>query len=126
MELVQMLTSQLGVQEQQAQGGAGLLFQLAKSKLGDNEFAKVAQLVPGVGDMMQMAPNTNTGVAGALGGLASAVGGSNLGNLASLAGGFTELGLNPAMVNQFVPIVTSYVQTKGGAEVGGLLAQILK
>ena len=41
MELIQLLTESLGVQESQAEGGAGLLFQLAKDKLGNDDFAKV-------------------------------------------------------------------------------------
>lgn len=37
MGLVQLLTENLGVQESQAQGGAGLIFQLAKDKLGEDD-----------------------------------------------------------------------------------------
>ncbi|NET35661.1 MAG: DUF2780 domain-containing protein, partial [Cyanothece sp. SIO1E1] len=77
MSLIEQLTSTLGVQENQAQGGAGLIFQMAKDKLGDEDFAQIAQSVPGLGEMLQSAPGSNTaggGMLGALGGLASAVG----------------------------------------------------
>ena len=50
MELVQQLTQNLGIKEDQAKGGAGLIFQLAQQKLGDGEFAQVASAVPGISD----------------------------------------------------------------------------
>lgn len=126
LELVNLLTSQLGVQEEQAKGGAGLLFQLAQNQLKGDQFAQVAQFVPGIGDMISAAPQAG-GMAGALGGLASAMGApGGIGNIAALAGGFSKLGLNPTMVNQFVPIVLSYVKGKGGDGAMQLLAQVLK
>ncbi len=45
MELVQQLTQQLGINQQQASGGLGLLMKLAKNKLG-GQFGEVAQHVP--------------------------------------------------------------------------------
>jgi hypothetical protein len=56
----------------QAKGGAGLLFQLAQDQLQGDQFAQVAQYIPGIGDMMSAAPKAG-GMAGALGGLASAM-----------------------------------------------------
>lgn len=126
LELVQVLTSQLGVQEEQAKGGAGLLFELAKSKLADDQFSQISQYVPGMNEMLGAAPKAG-GMASALGGLASAMGApAGVGNLAALAGGFSKLGLNTGMLNQFIPIILSYVQSKGGAGASQLLAQVLK
>ena len=128
MELVQQLMSNLNVQEDQAQGGAGLIFQLAKSKLGDEQFAQVAQHVPGLDNMLEAAP-ADTGLAGAIGGAVSALGGGkmeSLGNLAELAGGFSKLGMDQGMVSKFIPIVLSFVQGQGGDGVKDLLAQVLK
>ena len=48
MELTDILTKSLGVSQNQAQGGAGLLFKLAKDKLGAGDSSKVASAVPGV------------------------------------------------------------------------------
>jgi len=48
MELLSMLTSQLNVSEQQASGGAGLLFKLAKEKLSVGEFGQISEVIPGV------------------------------------------------------------------------------
>ncbi|NEO32777.1 MAG: DUF2780 domain-containing protein [Symploca sp. SIO3C6] len=126
MELIQLLTQNLGVQESQAMGGAGLIFQLAKEKLGEDNFSTIAQYVPGIGDMLQEAPQA-AGILGALGGLASAMGGeaAGIGNLVNLAGGFSQLGLDGGMVGQFVPIILSYLQNQGGDEIKSLLEQVL-
>jgi hypothetical protein len=40
MELVQQLISNLGLSEEQAQGGAGLLLGLLKDKLSETDFAQ--------------------------------------------------------------------------------------
>ena len=126
MELVDILIRQLGVEEEQAKGGAGLLFQLAQEKLQDEQFAQIAEYVPGIGELLGSAPQAG-GMIGALGGLASAMGvPASVGNLATLAGGFSQLGLNTGMINQFVPIILSYIQGKGGIGASQLLEQILK
>ena len=76
--------------------------------------------------MLGAAPQAG-GMASALGGLASAMGApAGVGNLAALVGGFDKLGLNAGMLNQFIPIILSYVQSKGGAGVSELLKQVLK
>lgn len=127
MELLQTLKSQLGITEDQAKGGSGLLFKMAKEKLGADEFGKVASAVPGVNDLISAAPAAG-GLTSALGGLASSLGagGGQLGNLASLASGFKSLNLDPGMIGKFVPIVMSFVQSKGGDVAKGVLEKVLK
>jgi hypothetical protein len=68
------------------------------------------------------------GLAGVVGGLASKLGGGagKLGSLASLAGGFKDLGLDSSMVGKFIPIILSFVQSKGGDSIKSLLAGVLK
>ena len=44
-ELIQQLVSQLGVQPDQAQGGAGLLFKLAQDRLG-GDFGTLSAALP--------------------------------------------------------------------------------
>ena len=129
MELIQQLTQGLQVDETQAKGGAGLIFKMAKEQLGDGEFAQVANAVPGIGNLIGEAPNGGKGIAGAIGGLAGAMGGGSggqLSNMAALAGGFSQLGLNPAMASKFIPIILSFTQSKGGDGVKNILAGVLK
>ena len=133
MELVQMLTNNLGVNEDQAKGGAGMLFNMAKEKLGAGDFQQIADKIPGIGDLMSAAPATDGdgdsggGVMGMLGGIASSLGGSavGLGSLAALAGGFSKLGLDTDMIGKFVPTVLEYVQSQGGDGVKGLLEKVI-
>ena len=128
MELIQQLTQSLDVDETQAKGGAGLIFKMAKEQLGDGDFATVASAVPGISNLIGEAPAGGKGLAGAMGGLAGAMGGGGgqLANMAALAGGFTQLGLNPAMASKFVPVILSFVQNKGGDGVKNILAGVLK
>ncbi len=127
MEIIDLLTKNLGVGEDQAKGGAGLLFNLVKEKLGDSEFSQVEEHVPGINELIDSAPKSE-GLGTALGGLASGLGGgaSKLGNIASLASGFSKLGLDSSMVGKFVPIVLSFVQEKGGGGLQALLGNVLK
>jgi hypothetical protein len=67
MELTDLLTKSLGINESQANGGAGLLFNLAKEKLGANDFTKVSSAVPGMDSLLKAAPATGGGVLGGLG-----------------------------------------------------------
>ncbi len=126
MELISQLTSSLGIGEDQAKGGAGLLFNLAKDKLGAGDFAKVADAVPGMDGLLDAAPSSGGGIGGMLGGLASSIGGGDLGDLAKLAGGFDKLGLDAGMIQKFLPIVLDFVGQKGGDTVKNLLSGVLK
>ncbi len=130
MELIGLLTQGLGVNEDQAKGGTGLIFQLAKQQLGDSDFAQVANVIPGLDELLGAAPQEETGVMSAIGGLAGAFGGGGtlgkLAGLASLAGGFDQLGLKPDMISQFLPIILSFVQNQGGDSIKDLLEGVLK
>ncbi len=119
-ELVGQLTDQLKISPQQAEGAAGALFGLAKTKLSPADFGKVSASVPGMDGLLKAAPalDAKAGALAALGGQA--------GGLASLAGSFSKLGLKPEMALKTAPILTDFVGQKGGAEVAGLLAGVLK
>jgi len=85
MEIIELLTKNLGVGEDQAKGGAGLLFNLAREKLGENDFSELSQHVPGINELIGTAPKSK-GLGAALGGLASSIGGdfSKIGQVVSL------------------------------------------
>ena len=46
---------------------------------------------------------------------------SGLGSLASLAGGFSKLGLDAGMISKVIPIILNFVQSKGGPGVKAIL-----
>jgi hypothetical protein len=126
MELTDLLVKNLGINETQAQGGAGLLFKQAKEKLSGDDFSKVSAAVPGVDSLISAAPESGGGgVMGGLGKLVSGLGGSK-GGVAGLAGGFSKLGLDAGMIGKFLPVILSFVQSKGGDGVKGILEKVLK
>ena len=130
-ELVQTLTTRLvGVSVEQAADGAGLIFRLLKQKLDDQDFATLDTVIPESDELAAAAPRFEQGnlLPGMLGGINPAVGGSQLaelGNLASLAGCFTKLGLGPEMVQQFVQEILAYVQQQGGDQIKQLVEKAL-
>lgn len=125
-ELIDILTSQLGVNEEQAKGGAGILFELAKDKLGGADFSKISDAVGGVDEALAAVPKDGGGIGGLLGGLASKMGADGLGDVAELAGKFKGLDLDVGMIGKFVDTILDFVQGKGGDLVKGLLAGVLK
>jgi len=123
-----LLMQQLGVTQPQAEGGAGALFQLAKSKMSIDDFTALGNSVPDMQGLLAAAPVANAvGGGSAAGNLASMAG--NLsgadGNLVGLASSFQQLGLAPDMVQKFIPIVMQYVQGNGGGAVAGALQSAL-
>ena len=79
--------------------------------------------------MLEAAPESkSSGMGGMLGSGTSLFGGSGgtFDSMAGLAGSFSKLGLSPDKVGEFVPVVLSYVQSKGGDSVRNLLAGALK
>jgi hypothetical protein len=126
-ELVGKLTKDLSVTPKQATGGAGALFGLAKTRLKPDEFSQVAKAVPGMDGLLKAAPKPEK-KSSPLDSLGAALpgGASGLGGLASLAGPFKSLGLSPEMIGKFVPVLTQFVDAKGGSSVSKLLAGVLK
>ena len=128
MDLINQLVSNLGVSEEQAKGGAGMLFKLAQDKLSSGDFAEITDKVSGVDDMLSAAPAAaGDGLMGAVGGLMSSAGGGagNLGVLTNLAGGFDKLGMDSGMIGRFVPVVLDFVRNQGGDTVGNLMKDVL-
>lgn len=124
--LITQLIDSLGVDVAQAEGGAGLVFQLVKEQLAAGDFAQVAQTIPNLEGMISAAPQAdNSGLLGMVGGLMSSLGSEKLGGLAELAGGFDKLGLDVDMVAKFIPIIISFAQSEGGEQVANLLKSVL-
>ncbi|MFI4860348.1 MAG: DUF2780 domain-containing protein [Phycisphaerales bacterium JB063] len=125
MDLVNELVSKLGIDAQQAKGGAGMILGLVKEKLGASDFAKVKEAVPEADQLAADAPEAGGGILGAVGGLASALGAGGVGDLAKLAGGFEKLGLDADMVGKFVPVIMNFVKKQGGDGIGNIVAAVL-
>jgi hypothetical protein len=116
-ELVDMLTKNLGIDGGQAEGGAAVLFNAAREKMGGAEFGKLLGGVPGLTDLMHKAPASGGGggLGGMLGGLAGAMGG-NAALIATVVGGFGKLGLKPDDAKKFIPVILEFLRSKVGAD----------
>ena len=120
-DLVNSLAKEIGGTPEQAAGAAGALFGLAKTRLKPDEFSQVSKAVPGMDALLAAAPALGGGAGGAL---SKATGGAA--GLAAATQAFTKLGLKPETVSKAVPVLTSFVTKSGGANVGNLLAGVLK
>jgi hypothetical protein len=120
MGLVDLLSSKLGVTKDQAAGGAGSLFQLAKQNLSVKDFSSVAKAVPGIDQMLGAAPKVE-GSTSSLGKISSMVGSNKLGGMSGVTSSFEKLGLSGDMVSKFTPIILDYVKNKGGEHAMSLL-----
>lgn len=124
--LVDTLSSQLGVSTEQAEGGAGSLFEMAKKNLSEEDFQSVANVVPGMDSMLGAAPKSEA--AGGLANSLSGIGGDSVGgalDAASVVDSFKQLGLSSDMIGKFTPVVVDYVKTQGGETVANLLSSAL-
>jgi hypothetical protein len=123
--LTDLLMQQTGVSQTQAQGGAGALFQMAKSQMQASAFSKLSQAVPGMGTLLSAAPALQQ--PSALGGLAglAGMGGGSGGNMLALASAFQQQGMSPSMIQQFIPVVMQYVTNSGGSGVASSLGSVL-
>ena len=128
MSIVDEIMKQVGVSKEQAEGGLGLIFKLAKDKLGA-DFSQVSNVVPEANGLIGKAPaeeqDAGGGLMGMLGGMASKMGLGNLGKLAELAVQFKKLGLDMETVQKYVKVVMAFVESKGGTVVKDLLNKVL-
>lgn len=124
-ELIDRLTTSLGVSPAQAEGGAGVLFKAARDKLGGPEFDRLLGGLPGLGDLMMKAPSTGGGLGGLLGGLAGAVGG-NAGLIATIVSGFGKLGLTAEHARKFAPVIMEFLRARVEPDVAAKLESTLR
>lgn len=100
-QLQGQLEDQLGITETQAVGGTGALLQLAKNKLGTDTTSELTSKAPGLSNLL---------------GGDSSLGGGLLSSISSMNGvqsAFSALGMDAAMIQQFVPIVMGFLGDQG-------------
>jgi len=100
-QLMGLLENQLGVTETQAMGGTGALLQLAKSQLGSDTISSLTSNASGLSSL--------------LGGDNSLTGSmlSNISSMTEVTSAFSALGMDSSMIQQFVPIVMSFLGDQG-------------
>ncbi|GEA60468.1 DUF2780 domain-containing protein [Vibrio comitans] len=103
--LTDLLTSELNVTPTQAAGGAGALLSLAQTQLSDENSSELSSLIPGL--------DSFTGSTGLT---------SMITNMDSVKSTFEGLGIDPALVSQFAPIILQYLTSEGASS--GLLGSL--
>lgn len=125
--LVDTLMKQLGITSDQAQGGSGALFDVAKNNMSESDFSQVSQAVPGMDGILAAAPKSGSDSAtgNLLSGLAEASGNSTLTDATSLINAFQQLDLSEGMVGKFTPVIIDYVKQNGGEQLANILQAAL-
>jgi Protein of unknown function VcgC/VcgE (DUF2780) len=122
-QLVATLSKEIGGTGEEAAGAAGALFGLAKSRLKADEFSQVAKAVPGMDLFLKAAPS-NAAPAGPAGALSQLAG--TVGSIPGVASQFSKIGIKPELVPKAASALVSFVTNTGGANIGSLLAGVLK
>ena len=127
LSLVSLLTQNLGVTTEQAEGGAGAILNAASKNMSSDEFTQVTDALPDVASLVENASTSDSG-AGSSGGLSSLLGNSqsSLSSLAGLASTFSDLGLSSDMIGKFTSVILEYAQSEGGSEIASLLKAALQ
>ena len=125
MDLVERLMEELRITREQAAGGAGLLLGFAQEKLGRDEFIEVAETIPAISDIIGKAPRCDMAAPHPLRARISRwLGG--LGDLSALVKAFGGLGMDKAMIGQFVSVLLGYFRERGGEGIEAHLESVLR
>ncbi len=126
LDLVAILVNRLGVNSQQALGGAGSIFALAQQRMKPDDFMQLSSSVPSMDRYLSSVPQPKSSISWLSSEAELRDGKTNdLGNLAALTGSFQTLGMNESMINKFVPVVLQYVQEQSGPTAMSLLQSAL-
>src|SRR5690554_6296131 len=99
-QLLGLLEGQLGVTETQAVGGTSALLQLAKNDLGSDAMSTLTSQAPGLSSLLGAGSMSQ----GLLSGISSMDG---------VQSAFSALGMDSAMIQQFVPILMGFLGDQG-------------
>jgi hypothetical protein len=95
--VVNDLVDNLSVSPEQATTGVGALLSLAQSSLGSDQQSELSSLIPGMDAL------TSSGLL------------SSIQDMDSVKSAFSSVGLDPAMISQFAPVVLEYLGSQGAS-----------
>ncbi|MGR5288350.1 DUF2780 domain-containing protein [Vibrio maritimus] len=95
--VVNDLVDKLSVSPEQATTGVGALLSLAQSSLGSDQQSELSSLIPGMDAL------TSSGLL------------SSIQDMDSVKSAFSSVGLDPAMISQFAPVVLEYLGSQGAS-----------
>ena len=124
--LVDMLTSSLNVNADQAAGGMGAIFNYVKDNVSTEQFSQLANSIPGVEGLVSQMPDIsklNSGASDGLGGLLEQASqySDSLKSINNVKKQFEALGLKPEMISNFIATAQSYLDTEQGQQAKKIL-----
>jgi hypothetical protein len=112
-ELIKRLTTELGINRKQAQGGLVAILRAGQQNLSARDFDELVKDVPGAAKLLRDSPPPSA-LSSLAGGLGSLLGRNSAGRWAGLAASFTELGVDLDTAKRFGPIVVDHVREHAG------------
>jgi hypothetical protein len=117
--LVDMLSSSLNVNSEQASGGIGAILNYVKNNVSAEQFGELAKSLPGVDgvisqmpDLSQLSSETSEGIGGLLDQASQYS--DSLKSINDVKKQFEALGLKPEMISDFVTGAQSYLDSEQG------------
>ncbi|MEZ9819329.1 DUF2780 domain-containing protein [Shewanella sp. 10N.286.45.A1] len=120
-DLVGSVMSQLGLSQDQAEGGLGSLLSLAQSSLGSSDFSSISDSIPGIDGLLGAVPELDN--ESGMSGLLSKAGGfgESLQGGAMVYDAFEKLGISKDLAAPMVDIVKGYLDANGTSGTSDLL-----
>ncbi|NQY86385.1 MAG: DUF2780 domain-containing protein [Colwellia sp.] len=124
--LVDMLTSALNVNTDQASGGMGAILNYVKNNVSTEQFSQLAKSLPGVDGLVSKMPDISklsSGSSDSLSGLLdkAAEYSDSLKSINDVKKQFEALGLKPEMISDFISSAQSYLDTEQGQQAKKML-----
>ena len=125
MGRIERLVRDLGVSPDQAAGAAGLLLQIAQARLPEGDFLRVADAIPAVSDIIAKSPFPEPPIGSSWRATLSRWLGGR-GDLAGVAQGFCQLGIDTETLPLFVATLREFFQEQAGPDSAELLKRVLR
>lgn len=124
--LVNMLTSKLDVNTEQAAGGMGAILNYVKNNVSNEQFRQLAKSLPGVEGLVGQMPDiSKLGTSEGLGGLLDKASeySESLKSINDVKKQFEALGLEPDMITNFIASAQKYLDTEEGQQAKKVLTE---
>lgn len=112
LQLLPLLTQQLGVSGEQAQGGMGAILQASQILMPNSEFTQLTKAIPGVSSLLSSAPSVSEG-SGSLTDSVLSMAAEQSDTVKAgtqLVSQFKSLGMDADMIPKFTGVAESYLE----------------
>lgn len=118
--LVDQIMQAADVNKEQATGGAGALFEMAKGSMDAGDFAKVSDAVPNMDELLAAVPAMSKSNSLLSTATTTAMG------MPQVISAFEKLGISKEKVSLFTPVLVSWVEKNGGKLLGKKLGDAIQ